>query len=171
MNSFLRWLGVLNAAIWFGCAFAFTVVTAPVIFSPETEKLLQWPNPNQSPYITGKIASLIIHRSFNLQLICGILALLHLLLERLYFGKPPSGPRLGILITLLILTLFGGFIAQPKMQALHETRYSSLVKASPTDRESAHESFRTWHRVSQSLNALVLIGLAVYTGRVGQRPE
>ncbi len=166
MISFLRWLGVLNAAVWFGSAFSFTFVAAPAVFSADTEKLL---GPNYYHYFAGKIAGFIIHRAFNLQLICGVLALLHLLLERLYFGKPPSGLRVGILIGLLVLTLFGGFIAQPKIQNLHETRYS--VKANPTERESAREAFRTWHGLSQGINVLVLIGLAFYMGRVGQRPE
>jgi len=166
MITFLRWLGVLNAAVWFGPAFSFTVVAAPAVFSSDTEKLL---GPNYYHYFAGKIAGFIIHRAFNLQLICGVLALLHLLLERLYFGKPPSALRLALLIGVLVLTLFGALIAQPKVQGLHETRYS--VKATPVERESAREAFGTWHGVSQGLNVLVLIGLAVYTGRVGQRPE
>jgi hypothetical protein len=149
-----------------GSAFAFTFVAAPAVFSADAEKLL---GPNYYHYFAGKIAGFIIHRAFNLQLVCGILALLHSLLERLYFGKPPTGLRLGLLVGLLVLTLFGALIAQPRIQSLHETRYA--VKATPTERESARESFRTWHGVSQGVNVFLLIGLAIYTGRVGQRPE
>jgi hypothetical protein len=166
MIGFLRWLGVLNAAVWFGSAFAFTFVAAPAVFSADTENLL---GPKYYHYLAGKIAGFIIHRAFNLQLICGTLALLHLLLERIYFGKPPGGLRLGLLIGLLVLTLFGGFIAEPKIQSLHETRYSP--KATQAERNSARETFSTWHGVAQGVNVLVLLGLAIYTGRVGQRPE
>jgi len=59
--------------------------------------------------------------------------------------------------------LLGGYGLQPKLKALHATKYS--VNTRPQIREAAGKSFRTWHGVSQVVNLLMVGGLAIYLWR------
>jgi len=121
------------------------------------------------PYFSGAIAQILIGRYFNLQLLCGIIALLHLLAERLYFGKSPDALSLSLMTALLSITLLGGFWLQPKLKDLHTIRYRATT--SVEIREAADQSFRTWHGVSQALNLLLIIGLGFHLWRVANPPD
>jgi hypothetical protein len=154
-------VGILNAAVWFGAAVFFTFGTGRAPFSPEMKALL---GANNYPYYSGAIAQILIARYFQLQFVCGIIALLHWLAEWLYFGKSPQRLRLGLLLGLCAVVFIGGLWFQPKLKALHATKYA--VNTSPARREAASRSFRTWHGVSMGVNLLLVGGLAVYLWRV-----
>lgn len=167
MITFLRCLGILNAAVWFGGAVFFTVAVAPGVFSPELERLL---GPKYYRPYAGIIIEAILYRAFFLQLVCSVLALFHVLGERLYFGRTPGGLRLWLLAALIALTLTGGFIIQPRIKKLHEIKYSTQT-VSEQRRQEASQSLDTWHRAAVGVNCFILVGLAVYVCRVGQRPD
>jgi Domain of unknown function (DUF4149) len=158
--GFLRFVGILNAAVWFGGAVFFTFGTGLAPFSQEMKTLL---GPNNYPYFSGAIAQILIARYFRFQLVCGIIAVLHLLAEWLYLGKYPRKLQLGLVIGLCAAALFGGFGLQPRLKALHATKYGTSAR--PEIREAASRSFRAWHGVSQVVNLLVVTGLAVYLWR------
>ena len=166
MITFLRCLGILNAAVWFGSAMFFTFAVAPAVFSSDMQKLL---GGNNYAYFSGAIAQIIFDHYFLIQLICGVLALFHLLGERLYFGRSPEVWRGALLAFLIILTLLGGFIARPRLEKLHKIKYAP--NATPEMREAARQSFSTWHGLSQAANIFMLLGLGIYVCRVGQRSE
>ena len=165
MIGFLRCLGVLNAGVWFGSAIFFSFVVAGGIFSDEMRKLLE----NFYPYYSGAIAQMLIARYFKLQLVCGVIALGHVLGENLYFGRSPRKIWLALLAGIIGLSLLGGFWLQPRLKALHTIKYSP--KSSPEAKEAATESFKTWHGISQMLNLLVMVGLGVHLCRVAAREE
>ena len=158
--GFLRFVGILNAAVWFGTAifFSFGVGLAP--FSPEMKSLL---GENNYPYYSGAIAQILIARYFKFHIACGALAVLHLLAEWLYLGKLPQKFQAGLLIGLCSAALLGGYWLQPKMKALHAIKYGANNR--PEIRQAADHSFKAWHGVSQVLNLLVVTGLAVYLWR------
>lgn len=160
MIGFLRFVGILNAAVWFGTAifFSFGVGLAP--FSQEMKSLL---GQNNYPYFSGAIAQLLIARYFDFQIACGGVAVLHLLAEWLYLGKLPRKFQVGLLVGLCSAALLGGYGLQPKLKALHATKYG--VNHRPEIRLAADRSFRAWHGVSQVVNFLVVAGLAVYLWR------
>jgi hypothetical protein len=158
--GFLRFVGILNAAVWFGGAVFFTFGTGLAPFSQEMKTLL---GPNNYPYFSGAIAQILIARYFRFQLVCGIIAVLHLLAEWLYLGKYPRKLQLGLVIGLCAAALFGGFGLQPRLKALHATKYGTSAR--PEIREAASRSFRAWHSASQVVNLLVVTGLAVYLWR------
>src|SRR6266508_2140726 len=61
----LRFIGVLNAAVWLGAAFFFTFAVAPAFFTPEVKEIFHgrfWP---------GVMAQFVVERYFYLQQICG----------------------------------------------------------------------------------------------------
>ena len=166
MIGFLRFVGILNAAVWFGGAIFFTFATAPAVFSDEMRALLEAKN---YPYFSGAIAQIMISRYFKMQLICGMIALLHLLAERLYLGKTPEGRSLWLLTGLLTIVLVGGFWLQPKLKELHTIRYKATT--SPEVRDAARSSFQTWHGVSMTFNLIMIAGLGFYLWRVANPPE
>ena len=166
MTGFLRYVGILNAAVWVGAAIFFTFGIAPAAFSAEMRNLIGEKN---YPYYSGAITQLLLARYFYLQLICGIVAILHLLAEWLYLGKTPKKAWLGLLISLFAIVLIGGNWLQPKLKDLHRIKYA--VDASADQRKLASETFKSWHGTSQVLNLLLLAGLAVYLWRVANPPD
>lgn len=156
MTGFLRFVGVVNAAIWFGAAIFFNIAV-PVFFTEEVKQKLFPP-----PY-NGVAAQLIISRFFILQHWCGAIALIHLLAEWLYLGRVLERLTLGILVTIFSLNLIGGFWLQPKLHELHKIKY---LGTTPEQKEQAAQSFRAWHGVSQMANMFVAAGLLFYLWRV-----
>ena len=160
MIGFLRFVGTLNAAVWFGAAIFFTFGVGLVPFSPEMQSLL---GPKNAPYFSGAIAQLFVARYFHFQLACGLIAVLHLLTEWLYLGHSPRKMQVGLVVGLAAAVLVGGYWLQPRLKALHATKYS--LSAKPEIREVANRSFRAWHGVSQVINLVAVAGLAVYLWR------
>lgn len=160
MIGLLRFVGILNAAVWFGSAIFFTFGTGLVPFSQEMKSLLGQAN---YPYFSGAIAQLLIARYFRFQVACAMIAVVHLLAEWLYLGKHPQKLQMGLLIGLASTVLIGGYWLQPKMKALHAIKYG--LNTRPEMREAANRSFRAWHGVSQVINLLMVGGLTVYLWR------
>jgi Domain of unknown function (DUF4149) len=162
--GFLRFVGIANAAVWFGAAIFFTLGVGPGIFSEDIQKLF---GDAAFPYYAGGVALVLIKRYFVLQYLCGMIALVHLLAEWLYLGRAPSRFTLGLVILLVILALAGGIWARPRMTALRQTMYSAPTQA---QREEAKNTFRTWHGLFQTVNLFMIIGQGVYLMRV-TRPQ
>lgn len=167
MIGFLRFLGILNAGVWLGAAIFFTFGAGPAIFSLDVQQALQGVKNPQ--YSAGVIAQLIIARYFRLQVICCFLALLHVVGEWLYCGRSPRRFWLSLLVTLVLAGLAGDYWLQPKLKQLHTIKYSAAE--SQQSRDAAAQSFRAWHGISQSVNLLMLIGLATYLWRLTNPPE
>jgi len=163
--GFLRCLGFLNVAVWFGSAFFFTFAAGPAIFSDDMKQVLG----QGFPYYSGAIAQVIISRYFTIQQVCGFIALIHIFAEQLYFGRTPRKRWLGFLVALLALSLLGGFWLQPKLKNLHALRHAPNTK--PEVREAATQTFKLWHGISQAVNLVVITGLGVYACRVATPPN
>lgn len=163
--GFLRIVGVLNVAIWFGASVAFTFVFGRAVFSQDMRQVLGEPH---FPYYSGAIATVLISRFFDLQMICGLIALLHLAAEWTYLSRPL--PRLWQLLLTLTCAfiLFGAFVAQPKIQRYHRVKYN--LRVSPDERASAAAWLKFWHGSSQGVNLIVLVILGCYYWRVVDMP-
>jgi hypothetical protein len=158
--GFLRFVGILNAAVWFGAAVFFTFGAGLAPFSQEMKTLL---GPNNYPYFSGAIAQILIARYFHFQFACSVIAVLHLLAEWLYLGKYARKLQVALLLGLCAAALAGGYWLQPKLKSLHATKYGTSTR--PEIRQAADRSFRAWHGVSQVVNLLVVTGLGVYLWR------
>src|SRR5438552_14019076 len=117
---FLRLIGLLNVAVWFGAVIFFTFGVAPAFFSPEMKTLL---GEQSYPAFSGRLAMVVVSRYFLLHYWCGSIALLHQLAERFYLGKPLQKLNFGLLIGLCSLSLLGGLGLQPHLRKLHEIKY------------------------------------------------
>ena len=160
-------MGIVNAAVWFGAAIFFTAVVAPAVFSPETAALFGG-NPETSRFYAGGVALILFERYFTLQVVCGTVALVHLLLERMYLGRKIAMWVRVLVMALLVLSLVGDYWVQPKM---HDLRHSMYAAPTPALREQARRAFGAWHGVAQTVNLIALGGLLVYLLRASRSAE
>jgi hypothetical protein len=165
VSGFLRFLGIVNAAIWLGASVFFTVFILPGVFSGSMHQALRLPTDASSNYVFGLIAQVLFGRFFVLLYICSFVALLHLIAEKLYLGRKISPVGLGIVIGILALSLMGGVGLQPKLHDLHYQRYYA---ATPEQRELARQAFGRWHGISGFGNLLVMAGLLAHLVRVSR---
>ena len=167
----IRFIGILNAAIWLGAAVFFTFAVAPAFFVGEAKIL------GLHPFYLGAMAQLVLARFFYLQYICGAVALAHLLLaEWVYLGRPLPRFTLGLLLGLLLVGFVGGMWIQPRLKQLNLVRYSMSpaykpIALPPEERVAAGNSFRSLHQVSMIMNLVALGGLVVYFWRTVHPPD
>ena len=153
-------MGLLNAAVWCGSAI-FLVIGLPALFSPELKRLLTAAG-------VGFAAQSIVARYFIVQYWCAGIALAHLLAEWLYCGRPLWRLNLGLLVVILSLSLAGGMVAQPKMRALHVTKYFGRTSE---QQMQAAKAFAAWHAASEAANLLAIGCLVCYLWQVSREQE
>jgi hypothetical protein len=163
---FLRSVGLLNTAVWFGAAIFYTFAAGPAMASREMEDLLTARN---YPYFSVAIAQILGGRYFELQLVCSVVAVLHVLAERLYLGKVPRRLWRGLLVALIAVNLAGGFWLQPRLKSWHHLAYALNTPAET--RQSAARAFRAWQGVAEMVNFLMVGGLGVYLWRLANPPD
>lgn len=161
MIAFLRFIGLINAAIWLGAAVFFAVGAGPACISPAVEKLLGAAN---FPFFSGAFAHIIMTRYFHFLGVSAVIALLHFLAEWLYMGRPRRKPSVVLIGGLLALVLIGGLGIEPHLEILHARRYAP--NASAVERTAAARSCGYWQAGFQLLNLAMIAGLVVYVWRV-----
>ena len=163
MIGLLRFVGVVNAAVWFGAAVCFTLFLSPAASSKAMSDLLGAKN---YPFFSVAIGQILESRYFHLYLVCSGVAAVHLMAEWLYFGRYPHRLWLGLMGCLFAFGLAQSCWLQPKLATLHRQQF-----ARPELHESASRSFQVWRNTSQGLNLLVVGGLAFYLWRVANPPD
>jgi hypothetical protein len=159
----LRFIGTLNAAIWFGAAvFVFLGALPALTASNESQQLL---GPKFHPYFSVALAQLVVNRFYSFYMVCSVVALLHLVAEWLYFGKYPSRLWLGLLFGLCLAGLGQAFWIQPWLAEWHQIQFTQ-----PPRREAAAHAYASWNRVSNGVNVALLCGLGLYLWRVTGAP-
>jgi hypothetical protein len=151
----------MNAAVWLGTAIFFTFGAEPACFSADMHAAL---GVGSESYFPGAIASVVMTRYYHVTLACGVVALLHLLAEWLYMGRPARTFSFALLAGLFLLTLAGSNAIQPSMTRLNKKHYTAPQSA---DRDSAARSFRVLHVTERAFNLLIISGLVLYAWRVG----
>ena len=159
MSAFLRFVRIVNAAIWCGASI-FLVVGLPGIFSPELERLLT------KAYV-GFAAEALLRRYFILYYCCGFAGLLCIGIEWAYSGKGSEFDAV-LLGVLTILGLLFGRLLQPRM---HDWHYFKHFGRTLEEQAHAARLFGIWHGISQLLNLFVIAGLIYYLWRTTRPPE
>ena len=157
--AFLRFIGILNAAVWFGSICFFTFFVGPAFFSDQVLAVLN----NSRPH-AGGIAQVVLGKYFLLQQWCAGIALAQLIGEWLYTGRPFQRISLFLLMILFAIILLGGFAVQPRMKELHLKMYSP--QTTQTVKAASKRSFNILHGASQVMNILVMGGVLVYLWQV-----
>jgi hypothetical protein len=164
VSGFLRFIGILNASIWFGAGVFFTVGILPAVFSHDMKAAF---GAGSSPYFSGAVGLVLFRRFFALQYICGTIAVLHLLAEKFYTGRRLPQVGTSLVAVVFALGLIGGLWLQPKMEVLHHDIY---LAPSAEQKEAAHHSFWMWHGLSQFANLLIIGGLLGHLVRMTRPP-
>ncbi len=151
----------MNAAIWLGAAVFYAIGVGPASASPAMEQLLGAKN---FPFFSGAFTQILTARYFVFLCVAAVIALLHLLAEWLYMGRPTRKISMALLAGLLGLVLLGGVWLEPQLKQLHTRRHAPNVQ--PVEREAAAKSFRLWQAGLLTLNAAMIAGLVVYVWRV-----
>jgi hypothetical protein len=162
VSGFLRYIGIINAALWFGAGIFFAGGILPAIFSRDMHNLF---HEAAFQYYAGGVALILFKRFFMLQYFCGSVAIIHLLAEKLYLGR--ALPRLGtaLVLALLAFGLLGGLWLQPHMEGLRNTKYFGQTQE---QKDRASHAFGLWHGLSELTNVLILGGLLVHLIRVSR---
>ena len=160
----LRFIGVMNAAIWFGSA-VFVLWAAPVFFSSavqETPLGKFWP---------GVMVQFVFAKFFQLQVICCVVAIAHQLAEWVYLGRNLHRWVIVLLGAFLIMILAEGMILEPKLKNWNLVRHGlnqayAAEKYNQEDQIRAAELFRTWHAVSRVFSLILVIGVGLVCWKV-----
>ena len=163
MIGLLRFVGLINAAIWFACALLVLLAVEPAATSSDMAGLLSQRN---FPYFSVAISHVIIGRFVGLYLICSLIALLHLAAEWLYLGKYPHRAWVGLVVLLGLIGLGENYWLIPKLRAWHYARSAPQAKNQVADR-----SYRYGHMLFESINLFAIAGLSVYLWRVAYPPD
>ncbi|MFO1511592.1 MAG: hypothetical protein U1F83_01550 [Verrucomicrobiota bacterium] len=161
MIGFLRFMGMLNAAIWLGSAIFCTLGILPVVNSQAMMGLL---GQTYYPYLAGGIIRLIIVRLFYWQILFAVIAWLHLVLEWLYLGRTPRRLWVGLLTMLFSVSLITGLWLNPKLTRLHRSAHALNLK--PEERAVAQKNFQFWDGIFEAVNVLLIGGVAGYFWRL-----
>ncbi len=163
MIGLLRFVGLVNAAVWLGATVFFLLGAQPAAVSTEMQNLL---GPKSYPFFSIALAQLLASRYFHLCLACSIVALLHLMAEWLYLGRYPHRFWLVLIFGLCLAAMLQSYWIQPRVREWHRLQFTH-----PEQRENAQRGYRTWQTMAQCLNYLVLGGLIVYLWRVANPAE
>jgi hypothetical protein len=151
----------MNAAVWLGTAIFFTFGAEPACFSRDMHTAMGIAGDS---YFPGAIAGVVASRYYHIALACGVVALLHLLAEWMYMGRPQRKFSLALVAGLFLLTLVGSNAIEPAMTRLNRKHYTTVQ---PAERESAGKSFRLLHATARAFDVLIIGGLILYVWRVG----
>lgn len=163
MIGLLRFVGLVNAAIWFGATAFFAFGAFPMMHSTGMQELISTKN---FPFFSVAMGQMLAGRFFHWYVACSIVALLHLVAEWLYLGKYPHRGWLALLLGLCLAGVVQVYALQPRLQQLHRLQFTR-----PDIRDAAARSFRAWQTVSGTLNLLLAAGLLVYVWRVANPPD
>jgi hypothetical protein len=160
----LRFIGVMNAAIWFGSA-VFVLVAAPVFFSAGVQSTPLgkfWP---------GVLVQFFFERFFHLQCICAAVAIVHQLAEWVYLGRVLRRWVVIMLGAFLIIILLEGLLLSPKLKNWNLIRHGlndkyAVERYSKEDQIRAAGMFRSWHRVSRGIGLVMVAGLGLFFWKV-----
>ncbi len=167
MIGLLRFVGLINAALWFGASAFFTFWADPTLTSGQIRDLI---GHNNYPYFSPAIAQILTAVFFRLYLLCSVVAVLHLAAEWLYLGKYPQKLWLGLVIGLLLLGVVQAYALQPRLRAWHQVQFARPEPRDPAGRaarDSAARAFQAWHGVGRALDVVLVCGVGVYLWRMG----
>ena len=104
----------------------------------------------------GRALQIISERFFALQYWCGGIALVHLLTEWLYSGKPLRPWTLYLVLGAVALAVVGGSWLEPKVKKLHLDVYG--VRSTVQQREQSRRPLVVWRDVLGVIQYLTMIG-------------
>lgn len=141
-----RYAGLINAAILLGVAVFHVVGIMPGFTSEEITRLLT------RSYAVA--AGILIDKTYYLVLVvCGFAAILHYMVEWLYFGRSFSRIHTIAVFLLLAIGLFGSGLILPTLEKLH---VAGQVATSAIDQQNFAKSFKLWRGLQWLCDGLLV---------------
>ena len=141
-----RYAGLINAAILLGVAVFHVVGIMTGFTSEEITRLLT------RSYAVA--AGILIDKTYYLVLVvCGFTAILHYMVEWLYFGRSFSRIHTIAVFLLLAIGLFGSGIILPTLEKLH---VAGQVATSAIDQQNFAKSFKLWRGLQWLCDGLLV---------------
>lgn len=154
-------LGLFNAAIWLG---AVVFCSTALLVAMNSSAVVALIGTQYFQQVSGALTQIVFTRLFHLQILCALLAWLHLVAEWLYLGRLPRQFWVGLLTVLFIGSLIGSLWLCPKLTRLQRAQYAP--NQSKEQVEAARQQFQVWDGVFQAMNVLMIGGIAVYFWRL-----
>jgi len=170
--AFLRFIGLMNSAVWFGAVVVFAALISPALASSEIVDLFGGARNPMSPAYAVLAGEVIITKFVWIHFICGGITAVHLLVEWLYTGKAIRSLILYLAMLLITLGLLNGLILYPKMKELHRTRYTRGIE--PARQQKATSMFSSLQQATEIIHWIMVGGLLIYTWKVatpGEQPR
>lgn len=161
MLGLLRFIGLVNAAVWLGAGVFFTLGVGQAVFADEMKRIFE-------KYYVGIIAQHLIGTYFTFHIVCGCIALAHYLSETFLTRRAFRKWTVAAIAVPLLLGCLGAFVLQPKMRALYQTMYRA---PQAEQRDSATKQFRVLHGISQVLNLISITFVGICFWRISNPPE
>ena len=161
MLVFLKFVGIANVAAWLGTVVFFLFAARPMFSSDEMGRILPLSH-------SGAAALMLLSRFYFIECWFAVIAILHLLTEWLYAGRPLRNAHVYLLSVLLAVSFAGAFWVHPKLSSLHLEAHGRL--STPQQRERAGRSMGFWSGFSVTLNLLTLAGVGVYFWNLSNQP-
>lgn len=145
-----------------GAAVFFTLGAGPAFFSDDMARILPKSH-------AGAAAQVVLQRYLLFHIACALIALIHLMVEWLYSGRPLSLFSTTLVSLMLLFSVAGSLWMLPRLSTLHREIYSP--HSQPAQVEAARRSFGMWHGVSQSVNLLLLAGILMHLWTTSKDPK
>lgn len=152
---------MLNAAVWLGAAVFCSTTLLVALNSRDALGLF---GSQYFSQVSGGLVQIVFTRLFHLQILCALVAWLHLVAEWMYLGRIPRRFWVGLLTGLFVASVAGSLWLCPKLTRLQRAQFVPGLTA--LQREAAQHDFRVWDGVFQAVNVLMIAGLMGYFWRV-----
>jgi hypothetical protein len=149
---FLRYLYILALVIWLG-----GIVVAGALVAPSIFGVLQEWNPGEGRVLAGRVFGEVLNRLHWLAYAMGTVMFATLTLHRLLGARPEKyGIRASILVLMLLVTAYSGFIVTPRINALQGEVNGPI--AALADGDGRKVEFDSLHRLANILFGMTAIG-------------
>ncbi len=178
MIAFLRFIGLMNAAVWLGAVVVYAALISPALVSAEMLKVFSEARPAMAPAYRGLAVEIVAWKFYWIHFICGGVAAFHLLMEWLFTGKATRTLMLYLAMTMIVLGLANGVLLHYKMKELHRIRYAYLpppvTNKQIEDKAKAGRMFDSLQAATEVMHWIMVAGLVVYlwkTATPGEQPR
>ncbi|MGV3754039.1 MAG: hypothetical protein ACO1QS_01500 [Verrucomicrobiota bacterium] len=172
MIAFLRFIGLMNAAVWLGAVVVYAALISPALVSSEMLDVFGGARNPMAPAYRGLAVEIVAGKFYWVHFICSGVAAFHLLVEWLFTGKATRTLMLYLAMTIIVLGLANGLLLHHKMKELHRIRYGRTVPAPQKDK--AANMFQTLQTATDVMHWIMVAGLVVYlwkTATPGEQPR
>jgi len=146
---FLRIIGIANAALWFGASLFFLICIRSVFQSEQLTQLVPHPFSEASMHV-------LLAKYLVLLMLCAFVAIVQHCAEQWYAGRPIFRLRLGILLTLVVITFILKWVIFPSMTQQHIRAYRPT--ASQQDLQEGARAYRLWKTGFHFVHLFVVLG-------------